>query len=79
VKVSAPPILDSFYAYVPKTAPRVNTVFHTPTRPSGPALPSQPVPALGAKLPRGAQEAVRCVSNPNGEVSEAAARAAGSR
>jgi hypothetical protein len=30
VKVSAPPILDSFYSYVPKTTPGINTLFHVP-------------------------------------------------
>ena len=29
VKISAPPVIDSFYAYVPKVAPTVNTLHHT--------------------------------------------------
>jgi predicted acyl esterase len=66
VKISAPPILDSYYAYVPKVTPSVNTVFHTPTQPSRLTLPLQPVPALGPELACGAQEAVRCIAAPNG-------------
>jgi putative CocE/NonD family hydrolase len=67
VKISAPPVLDSFYAYVPKTAPSLNTVFHTAARPSRLTLPLVPVPAgLGAELPCGAQEAVRCIAAPSG-------------
>lgn len=68
MKVSAPPILDSFYAYVPKTLPGVNTVFHTPARPSHLTLPVVPLAGagLGPELPCGAQEAVRCIPAPNG-------------
>jgi hypothetical protein len=66
MKVSAPPILDSFYAYVPKVAPSVNSVWHTPPRASRLMLPVVPTPALGPELPCGAQEAVRCIANPNG-------------
>jgi putative CocE/NonD family hydrolase len=63
VKVSAPPVLDSFYAYVPKVLPGLNTVYHTPARPSRLTLPLVPVPpgGLGPELACGAQEAVRCV------------------
>ncbi len=66
MKISAPPILDSFYAYVPKTAPGVNTVFHTATQASRITLPVVPTPTLGPALACGAQEAVRCVPTPNG-------------
>jgi putative CocE/NonD family hydrolase len=66
VKISAPPIVDSFYAYVPKVAPGVNTLFHTTAQASRITLPVVPTPALGPELPCGAQEAVRCVPNPNG-------------
>ena len=67
VKISAPPILDSFYAYVPRTAPSVNTVFHTPWLPSRLTLPIVPLTGsgLGPELPCGAQEAVRCIATPN--------------
>jgi hypothetical protein len=63
VKVSAPPVLDSFYAYVPKTLPALNSLYHTPGRPSRitfPVVPTASV-ALGPPLPCGAQEAVRCI------------------
>jgi uncharacterized protein len=66
MKISAPPILDSFYAYVPKTPPGVNTVFHTAAMPSRLTLPVVPLPRLGPELACGAQEAVRCIANPNG-------------
>jgi putative CocE/NonD family hydrolase len=68
VKISAPPILDSFYAYVPKVLPSLNTVFHTATQPSRLTLPVVPLSgvALGPALPCGAQEAVRCIATPNG-------------
>jgi putative CocE/NonD family hydrolase len=68
VKISAPPILDSFYAYVPKTTPGINTVFHTPAQPSRLVLPLVPLAGagLGPALACGAQEAVRCIAAPNG-------------
>ncbi|MDQ3991788.1 MAG: CocE/NonD family hydrolase [Actinomycetota bacterium] len=61
VKVHAPPTVDSFYAYVPRRAPAMNTI-----KLGGPShirLPIVPLAAvrLGGKLPCGAQEAVRCV------------------
>jgi hypothetical protein len=68
LKISAPPIVDSFYAYVPKVGPGLNTVIHTAGRPSRVTLPvvSLAGVALGAALPCGAQEAVRCIPDPNG-------------
>ena len=68
VKISAPPILDSFYAYVPKVLPSVNTVFHTVAQPSRLTLPIVPLTGagLGPELACGAQEAVRCIAAPNG-------------
>ncbi len=70
VKVSAPPILDSFYAYVPKTLPGVNTLYHNGFFRSHLTLPIVPLAgvALGPELPCGAQEAVRCIPNSNGEL-----------
>jgi predicted acyl esterase len=66
MKISAPPVLDSFYLYVPKTLPGLNTVFHTPLQASRLTLPVVPVPAnLGPELTCGAQEAVRCIASPN--------------
>jgi putative CocE/NonD family hydrolase len=67
MKISAPPLVDSFYAYVPKTLPGLNSVFHTSVQASRLTLPVVPVPGnLGAALACGSQEAVRCISNPNG-------------
>jgi hypothetical protein len=68
VKVHAPPFVDSYYAYVPRTAPGVNTILHGPSTPSRILLPMVPLTdvALGAGLACGAQEAVRCVVEPNG-------------
>jgi len=66
VKVHAPPFVDSFYAYVPRSAPGVNTILHGPDTPSRVMLPMVPLAGvgLGPPLPCGAQEAVRCVAQP---------------
>lgn len=66
VKVHAPPFVDSFYAYVPRAAPGVNTILHGPDTPSRVMLPMVPLNGvqLGPALPCGAQEAVRCVAQP---------------
>jgi hypothetical protein len=66
VKVHAPPFVDSFYAYVPRIAPGVNTVLQGPATPSRIMLPMVPLTGvgLGPPLPCGAQEAVRCVGQP---------------
>jgi uncharacterized protein len=66
VKVHAPPFVDSFYTYVPRSAPGVNTVLHGPGTPSRIMLPmvSLARAAFGPPLPCGAQEAVRCVPAP---------------
>src|SRR2546423_599508 len=66
VKVHAPPFVDSFYAYVPRSAPGVNTVLQGPDTPSRNMLPMVPLTGvqLGPPLPCGAQEAVRCVAQP---------------
>lgn len=68
VKISAPPVLDSYYAYVPTTLPTVNTVLRTQSFASHLTLPIVPLQgvALGPALPCGAQEAVRCIAAPNG-------------
>ena len=66
VKVHAPPFVDSYYAYVPRSAPGVNTVLHGADHPSRIMLPMVPVPSLGPEVACGAQEEVRCV--PPGEV-----------
>ncbi len=66
VKVHTPPFVDSFYAYVPRSAPGVNTVLQGPDTPSRIMLPMVPLTSvqLGPPLPCGAQEAVRCVAQP---------------
>ncbi len=61
VKVHAPPLVDSYYAYVPRSAPGVNTVLHGPDHPSRIMLPMVPLPELGPEVACGAQEALRCV------------------
>lgn len=63
VKVTAPPAVDSFYAYVPKRAPAINTVLHDSAHPSRITLPLVPLTGvtLGPELGCGQQEAVRCV------------------
>jgi hypothetical protein len=68
LKVTAPPAVDSFYVYIPKRAPAVNTVLHDSAHPSRLNLPLVPLTnvTLGAELPCGAQEAVRCIAAPNG-------------
>ena len=64
VKVHTPPAVDSFYAYVPKRAPGLNTVFHDTARPSRIMLPVQPVSAntdFGPDPACGELHDVRCV------------------
>jgi hypothetical protein len=43
VKIHTPPAVDSFYAYVPKRLPGINTVLHDAEHPSRIMLPVQPV------------------------------------
>jgi putative CocE/NonD family hydrolase len=67
VKVHSPPFVDSFYVYVPRTLPGVNTILSGPGAESRIMLPMVPVSAiagLGPPRPCGGQEAVRCVANP---------------
>jgi len=61
VKVHTPPAVDSYYAYVPKRVPGVNTILSGPATPSRITLPVVPTPALGPELPCGRQEQVRCI------------------
>ncbi len=64
VKVHTPPAADSFYAYVPKRAPGVNTVFHDATRPSRIMLPLQPTNSnsdFGPEPTCGELHDIRCV------------------
>jgi putative CocE/NonD family hydrolase len=66
VKVHAPPFVDSYYVYVPRSAPGVNTILSGPDTPSRLLVPFVPLTGvqLGPELPCGAQEAVRCVADP---------------
>ena len=67
VKVHAPPLIDSFYVYVPRTLPGINTILSGPgyeSRIMLPMVPTGAIQGLGAPLPCGAQEAVRCIPNP---------------
>lgn len=62
VIVSAPPAVDSYYAYAPQRAPAaINTLYVGATRLSRIMLPVVPTPALGDEIPCGQQDAVRCV------------------
>jgi len=62
VKVHAPPLVDSFYIYVPRTAPGLNEILSGPTTPSRIMLPIVPFTGpLGPALGCGDQEAVRCI------------------
>lgn len=61
VKVHTPPLVDSYYAYVPKRFPGVNTILHDAAHPSRITLPVVPTPVLGPELPCGGQEQVRCI------------------
>jgi uncharacterized protein len=62
IKVHAPPLVDSYYVYVPRSLPGVNTILHSDEYPSRIMLPMVPVPELGPEIACGAQEAVRCVA-----------------
>lgn len=64
VKVQAPSRVDSYYAYVPKAAPGINTLHFSASRPSRITLPFVGLPegiSTSAPLACGAQEAVRCI------------------
>ena len=63
VKITTPPAVDSYYAYVPKRPAGVNTVFHDAKHPSSLMLPF--VPLSGVQLKSAPKpctlEDVRCV------------------
>jgi putative CocE/NonD family hydrolase len=63
VKVHTPPAVDSYYAYLPRRLPAVNTLLHDAEHPSRLMLPVVPLRGvrLGAELGCGDQYAVRCV------------------
>lgn len=62
----APPFVDSYYAYVQRSGPGVNTVLRGPDTPSRIMLPMVPLQGvqLGPPLPCGVQEAARRVAQP---------------
>jgi len=64
VKVHTPPAVDSFYAYVPKRLPGMNTVVHDAEHPSRIMLPVQPVKSnadFGPEPACGELHDMRCV------------------
>lgn len=63
MKIHTPPLVDSYYAYVPERPVGINTVYHQADLPSRLMLPVVPLTGvtLGPELPCGAQEAVRAV------------------
>lgn len=82
VKVDAPPVVDGYYAYIPRRVPAVHTIHHAPGHPSRILLPVVPLDDvdLGPELPCGAQVGVRCVSTARGAtVGQGGGSAAGRR
>lgn len=62
VKVHTPPAVDSFYSYVPKRVPGVNTVLHDAEHPSRIMLPVQPAKGdFGPEPTCGELHEERCV------------------
>jgi predicted acyl esterase len=63
MKIHTPPLVDSYYAYVPERPVGISTVYHQADLPSRLMLPVVPLAgsSLGPELPCGAQEAVRAV------------------
>lgn len=63
MEITTPPIADSYYAYVPKRTPGINTVLHDKAHPSSLMLPF--VPLDGVKLKAAPKpctlEDIRCV------------------
>jgi putative CocE/NonD family hydrolase len=62
VLVETPPAVDSYYAYAPfRAPPGINTISLGGAHLSHLTLPVVPTPKLGAEVPCGGQEAVRCI------------------
>jgi putative CocE/NonD family hydrolase len=63
VKISAPPAVDSYYVYLPKRVPSVNTILHDNEHPSRLMLPFVPLKGIDlGPAPEGCSlEAVRCL------------------
>lgn len=66
VKVMAPPRADSYYAYVQRTPPAVNTIAHDSAHLSRITLPVIPNAPVGPVLPECTVDNVRCIKRPNG-------------
>jgi len=64
IKVHAPPFVDSYYVYVPRSTPSVNIVLHGAQFPSRVMLPMVPLTGvtLGPPVACGQLEAVRCIA-----------------
>ena len=61
IKVTRPPVLDAYYAYLPRNQPvSQNTVHHDAAHPSRIILPFVPTPPLDAAPACGGLEGVRC-------------------
>jgi putative CocE/NonD family hydrolase len=63
VKVHTPPAVDSYYAYIPKRPPGVNTLYHDADHPSSLMLPFVPLDGVELKAAPGPCELedIRCV------------------
>jgi putative CocE/NonD family hydrolase len=64
VKIHTPPVVDSFYAYLSRRVPGINTVLHDATHPSRIMLPLQPVKpgaSFGPEPTCGELHEVRCI------------------
>ena len=63
VKIHTPPLVDSYYAYVPRRPVGVNTIYHDAKHPSHLMLPFVPLKGagLGKELPSCSLQEVRCV------------------
>lgn len=66
VKVMAPPRADSYYAYVQRTPPAMNTIAHDAAKPSRITLPVIPGAPVGPVQPECTVDNVRCIRRPNG-------------
>jgi hypothetical protein len=64
IKIMAPPLVDSYYSYAPKTLPSINTVYFGGTMPSRITIPIVGAPALSSTVPTCDQiTQYRCVTD----------------
>jgi hypothetical protein len=63
VKIHTPPLADSFYIYLPRRQPTMNTVLHDAEHPSSLMLPFVDLKRvdLGPERPSCSLDAVRCI------------------